>query len=235
MDQRERANDIQTAMLLAVQGYMAEVWTCLPGIVETYYSSGPQAGTADVNIALRGLWKNAAGTSPTWNRITKLTGCPVQFPKGGGLGAVFPLQQGDEVLLIFSSRCIDAWWQQGGVQVQAELRMHDLGDGFVVPGVWSQPSVASVELPTSSIRVGKLDSSAYLEVTAGGVVNIKAPGGFNVQGDTDITGNVGVTGDANITGTTTGTKEGTFNQIPVSTHLHTGVQSGGSNTGGPVV
>lgn len=228
MDQRERANDLQTAMLLAVQGYMADVWTCLPGIVDAYYSSGPQAGTADINVALQGLWKNPQGTAPTWNKITKLTGCPVQFPKGGGFGAVFPLQQGDEVLIIFASRCIDAWWQQGGIQVQAELRMHDLGDGFVVPGVWSQPAVAAVALPTASIRIGKLDSSAYLEVTQSGVVNIKAPGGFNVDGNTDVTG------DVSVTGVTTGTGEGTFNQIPVSTHLHTGVQSGGSNTGGPI-
>jgi len=227
MDQRERANDLQTAMLLAVQGYMAEVWTCLPGIVEAYYATGPQAGTADVNVALQGLWKNAQGTTPKWNNITKLTGCPVKFPKGGGLGCTFPLVEGDEVLVIFASRCIDAWWQQGGIQVQAELRMHDMGDGFVVPGVWSKPSVPT-NLPTASIRVGKLDQSAYLEVTTGGVVNIVAPGGFNVNGNTDVTGNV------EISGTTTGSEEGTFNNIPVSAHLHPGVVTGGANTGEPI-
>lgn len=227
MDQRERANDLQTAILLSVQGYMAEVWTCMPGIVEAYYPTGAQAGTADVNVALQGLWKNPQGTTPTWNMITKLTCCPVKFPKGAGLGCTFPLQQGDEVILIFASRCIDAWWQQGGIQVQAELRMHDLGDGFVVPGVWSQPNTPA-NLPTDSIRLGKLDGSAYLEVTSGGVVNIKAPGGFNVDGNTDIDGNV------DITGQTTGSEEGTFNNIPVSSHLHPGVVSGGANTGEPI-
>ena len=49
--------------------------------------------------------------------------------------------------------CIDAWWSQGGVQVQAEKRRHDLSDGFAIMGTWSQSRrVANYSATSAQLR-----------------------------------------------------------------------------------
>ena len=68
---------------------------------------------------------------------------PVVFPGGGGFALTFPVAAGDECLVVFASRCIDAWWQSGGVGEPMEPRMHDLSDGFALIGVRSQPAHVS--------------------------------------------------------------------------------------------
>jgi hypothetical protein len=66
---------------------------------------------------------------------------------------------------VFSSRCIDAWWQSGGVQEAMEARMNDLSDGFAFVGVRSQvrllPSVS-----TSTTQLRSDDGTAYVQVGA---------------------------------------------------------------------
>jgi phage baseplate assembly protein V len=64
---------------------------------------------------------------------------------------------------------------------------------------------------------------------------------LTVTGNTTITtplltlnGDLQVNGDIDATGTITGDTEVTTGSINLGTHVHTGVQTGGSNTGGPV-
>ncbi|MFX6052396.1 Gp138 family membrane-puncturing spike protein, partial [Acinetobacter baumannii] len=51
----------------------------------------------------------------------------------------FPVKRGDECLVHFSSRCIDLWWQNGGIQPPFENRKHDLSEGFATCAPQSQP------------------------------------------------------------------------------------------------
>ncbi|MCL9653139.1 hypothetical protein L2088_00345 [Pseudomonas protegens] len=92
-----------------------------------------------------------------------LLDCPVQFPAGGGCTLTFPVAKGDECLVVFSSRCIDAWWQSGGIQVQAELRMHDMSDGFALLGFRSLPRMIP-GISTSAVQLRSDHSSAFIEV-----------------------------------------------------------------------
>jgi hypothetical protein len=123
------------------------------------------------------------------------------FPGGGNFTLTFPLIANDEGLLVFSARCIDSWWQSGGIQTQAELRMHDLSDGFFIPtGGMSQPNIpgninaTATELRTKDgnnfvhLEPGKVilsvgSGAASLEVDGGsGKVSIIAPEGLFVNG-----------------------------------------------------
>jgi hypothetical protein len=66
-------------------------------------------------------------------------------------------------LVVFSSRCIDNWWNNGGVQNQRELRMHDLSDGFCILGPWSQQTkIDNVSTTTTQLRTS--DGKIYAEV-----------------------------------------------------------------------
>lgn len=76
------------------------------------------------------------------------------------------------------------------------------------------------------------ECALYNEVT-GVCVKINSAGGVEINGPTTITGAVNITGDLTVTGTIEGGTV-TDGSIDLGTHKHTGVTSGGSNTGGPV-
>lgn len=107
-----------------------QIRVALPGIVQSF---DPGAVTAVVQPAIRSVETDNDG-----NRITKnyplLVDVPVVFPRGGGCTLTFPVKAGDECLVIFADRCIDFWWQNGGVQEPVDDRVHDLSDAFCIVG-----------------------------------------------------------------------------------------------------
>jgi hypothetical protein len=109
---------------------MRSLRCCVPGNVTAFY---PAAMTADIQIAL--LQQNSDGSSSTY---PQLLGCPVVTLQGGGttpVAAAFPIKAGDQCLVFFADRCIDAWFKTGTPQQLPNLRMHDLSDGFALVGV----------------------------------------------------------------------------------------------------
>ena len=216
MDRRERIDDPVTSLQAMLQGFQFGLWTALPGILEGFDAAKV---TASVQPAIQSQFRDTKGS---WSNITLplCLDCPVIFPGGGGFGLTFPLSNGDEGLIVFAKQCIDAWWQSGGVQPQAELRMHDLSDGFFIPGVFSQPRKPAA-VSTTAVRLRANDGSAFLEIAPGGVCNMTFPGGVNIAGPVHVNGALNATGEV------------TGNGIPLSTHKHTGVTTGSGETGGP--
>jgi hypothetical protein len=196
MDPRERVNNLFVGVRAAAKALEADIWTALPGIVQSFTASSEL--TVSVQPAIRVQQRLPNGM---WNYITLpvLIHCPVLFSGGGGFVATFPISKNDEGLIIFSSRCIDNWWVQGGVQNQAELRMHDLSDGFFLPRCFSNPNVPP-NISTSTAQLRTLDGTCYVEIAEGGVINLVAPGGVNINGNATITGNSNITGNTEITG-----------------------------------
>lgn len=175
MDRRERINSPLAAVRAALRGHEAGVWTALPAIVQSYDAAKV---TVSAQPAIQAQVRTPGGA---WNNATLplCVDCPVQFPGGGGFVLTFPIAAGDEGLLVFASRCIDAWWQSGKVSPQAELRMHDLSDGFFFPQVFSNPRAPS-GMSTTAAQLRSLDGLSYLELAAGHVVDVVAPGGLNI-------------------------------------------------------
>jgi hypothetical protein len=102
----------------------------------------------------------------------------VLFQSGGGYYSSLPLEQGDEGWIHFSARCIDSWWQSGGVQTQAELRMHDISDGAFYPGGFSQPRVPT-NLSATAARTSSTDGLSYFELDRSTKrMNVVAPNGL---------------------------------------------------------
>ena len=223
MLQSERINDFEEALRIALLGFSANVHHATVGIVESYDAT---RGLCRVQVAIEAQVSNPAGQTSSV-QIDLLSDVPVIYMGGGEFVTTYPIQAGDEALVIFAERCIDGWFQSGGVQGQGELRMHDVSDGFALIGPRSLARlIPNVSTTTAQFRT--MDGTAYYELASGGVANIVAPGGIKITGPVTIDGDVAVTGEV------TASEEGTFNNIPVSTHLHTGVQSGGSETGGPI-
>ena len=224
MRRNERLDDNLVAMAAAFNGFQASLWTAMPGIVVAF---DPAAMTAQVQPAIQARLVDRAGAA-TWVTLPVLVDCPVVFPAGGGFTLTFPIAVGDECLVIFASRCIDAWWQLGGVQVQAELRLHDLSDGFVIPGGRSQPHVIP-SLSTTDVVLRSDDGTAKVSIKANKDIDLTTTANItmsatevNIVGVVNITGNVATTGTLTNNGHSVG-----------SNHVHGGVSTGAGNTGVP--
>jgi len=222
MDRRERVEDLRSTLLAALRGWQKELWTSLPGVVEEYF---PSSMTCTIRIPLLIPLRESDGSIKEV-KIPLLLDVPVVFPAGGGFTLTFPIEKGDEVLVVLASRCIDAWWYHGGEKDQRlmEWRMHDLSDGFAIPGPFSKPRVLT-GLSSTSVQLRSNNGSTYVEVKDGQLVNIVAPGGVTITAPTiHLAGNVTGSNTAVFQG------EGTFNGHTVGGHVHSDPQGGSTST-----
>lgn len=205
-----------------LDGRQATIWTCLPGIID---SVDLVKMTAVVQPAIQVSLRGTDGIYRPAN-LPQCLDCPIVFPSGGGFTLTFPIAVGDECKISFSSRCIDAWWQSGGVQPQAEFRMHDLSDGFVEVGPRSQARLLS-NISTTTAQLRSDDGVSYVELAAGHAVKVVAPGGIDLNGvHIDAAGNI------TAPGTVTAAGEGSFDGILSTQHVHH-VSTVNANTGTP--
>lgn len=217
----------------------ARLWTALPGIVQRFDAAEMKV---DVQPAINGRVRNPDGSSSSL-QMPVLLDCPVLWQGGGGVTLTFPIQPGDECLIVIASRCIDAWWAQGGVQDPPEVRMHNLSDGFALVGVRSKPRAFTPN--TTKARLTSDDGSTYIELDPSGqIVNVEAPGGINVnsaaginmtaQGGINLNGvTIDSSGNVSSPATITAATDVVGNGKSLATHTHGGVQSGGSQTNPP--
>jgi hypothetical protein len=241
MRQLERnASNIET-LRIALDSLSARIWTALPGIVNSYDAT---KGTCTVVPSIQGRIRNPDGTHSFVNMPT-LQDVPVVYMGGGAFVATFPIQQGDEALVIFADRCIDGWWQMGGVQLPLEPRMHDLSDGFAIIGPRSLARKLT-GVSTANAQLRSVDGTTFLELTPGGEANVVAPAGITLTGPVTINGTLALNGASTLTGdmllnghleasgNITAVEEVQGNGIMLSEHIHGGVQPGGGDTSGPI-
>lgn len=217
----------------------------LPGIIQSF---DPETVTCVVQPAINGTQTDDSGNEQS-APLSLLTDVPVIFPRGGGVTLTFPVKVGDECLVIFSDRCIDFWWQSGGIQDPVDTRQHDLSDAFAIVGPQSQAKKIS-GISTNSAQMRSDDGSTYFELNpTAQTINIVAPGGFNVTAPistfsaavtvkgllTWMGGMVGsitsgtaaiITGAIKFIGTLTSNGKDISDQ-----HTHNGVQTGSGNSG----
>lgn len=251
MRREERLDDPEESLRLALENAQSQIWTALPSVVTAVDLSKQ---TVSVQPSVQGNISAPDGSSQSVN-LPLLVDVPIVWPRAGGFALTFPIAAGDEVLVVFASRCIDTWWQSGGVGVQAEVRMHDLSDGFAVLAPTSQPKKLS-NVSSSNVQLRDEAGTTYVEITpdgkarvvaasqvdisaptlnikGGSVINLGAPT-INLSGNINYTGSGG-TGTFALSGNlvhTAGSITSLGKKIDGS-HTHSGVQTGGGNTGAP--
>jgi len=224
MDRRERISDEEETLRMAFDSNLANLWTALPCIVSAVDFD---ANTISAQPAIKGTTTNPNGSTQSVN-LPMLVDVPMVFPTAGGYSITFPVAIGDECLVVFASRCIDGWWQSGGVQEAMEFRMHDLSDGFAIIGTRSQARTVTA-WDTANLQIRSDDHNTLIEVDKTGKVNITAPTSMTVT-----TPLATFTGNVNVGGTLTATTDVIGGNKSLKNHVHSGVTTGLSNTGAPV-
>lgn len=219
MDQRERIGDFEEGLRSMMDGRLSSLWTALPGIVQSF---NPLQMTAVVKSAIKFKQTSPDG-SIQWKDFPLFLDVPIVWPSGGLFTMTFPVTEGDEVLVVFASRCIDSWWQNGESQNQFEFRMHDLSDGFAIPGPVSQPNVIP-NISTDAAELRTNDGTVKISIFSDGAIEITAPVGVTINGDLTVEGTIVASEEISAQG----------GAHTVSAHVHPGVATGGSNTGLPV-
>lgn len=207
-----------------VETRLREVRTLIPGIIISF--DGPTQ-TAQVQPAIKRVFvtKNPGQDAVvTQVAIPPCVNVPVRFPRGGGFVLTFPVQAGDECILHFSDRAIDFWYQNGGIQLPSEYRMHHLSDAFATVDVASQPNVIP-NFNTAAPEWRTLDGATLIRIE---------PGQVTIIGNLILQGNLTQTGNQAVTGGVTTTEDVVANGISLDTHRHPGVQAGTSQTGEPI-
>ncbi|MFQ9867084.1 MAG: Gp138 family membrane-puncturing spike protein [Bilophila wadsworthia] len=124
MDRRERWAEPVEALRAALDGRQAEMWTALPGIVQSF---DPAAMTVSVQPAVAGRISDEAGKAASVD-LPILPDVPVVFPGGGGFALTFPVAAGTSacgVRLPLHRRVVAVRRRRRPM----EPRMHDLSDG----------------------------------------------------------------------------------------------------------
>lgn len=186
MDRLERAGGLNDLLIKAMTTWQSGMWTALPATVVSY-DANAQTIEAQPTIQLLRYFRTDPpdGSVKGYDKATRsapvdlpvLVDVPVVFPGAGGYTMTFPVQKGDEVLIVFSSRCIDGWWANGTdanakAQPQTDLRMHDLSDGIAILGLRNQKRMLSPAPAASSIQLRSDDGQAIIELAANHVVNV---------------------------------------------------------------
>ena len=168
-----------TRALIATE--MADVHTCLPGVIVDY-----DGEFATVRPTLDKQLANGETLA-----APKIARVPVCWPIGdvNGAQALFtvPLKAGDPVLLHFSERALDDWLG-GSDGAPGDPRQFDLSDAFATP--MARPGTIKADTERVSLQYGPMT----LKITAEGEVTVDttAPIHMTTTAPVDINSDVSV-------------------------------------------
>lgn len=163
--------------------------------------------------------------------LPPLVDVPVGFYRGGGFCVTVPIKNGDEGLVIFAERCIDGWYVSGQQSAPLDTRFHDYSDAFFLPQGSSQPNRIPA-YSADSLSMQTDDGSTFIRIKPGKIImqgDIEHTGNRTQQGNSLVNGDHSVNGNSESSG---GTIKHNGKDIG-DTHTHSGVETGGGNTGAP--
>ena len=144
----------------------------------------------------------------------QLSNIPVFRFGGGGFFIRFPVKAGDFGWLKATDRDVSLIMQRGGLEDWPNtLRQHSFSDGMFFPDTLKSWVIDGAN--SDALVIQSIDGSVCVSLHSG-KVKIEAT-------DIEMVGNMSVTGTMTNNGVNIG-----------SSHVHSGVQSGTSNTGGPL-
>lgn len=130
-------------LLTAVgQASMRGLWVAAPGEIVSFDAATQMASVQE----LVAVYSEGEFGDETTQAPAVISQVPVVFPGGD----TYPVQPGDGVLLVFSSRSLNEWRELGGSVVTKDARSGHLHDAIAIHGLRAKPHV----LPSTAFAGG---------------------------------------------------------------------------------
>ena len=97
----------------------------------------------------------------------------------------YPIEQGEECILLFNDREIESWFVTGEVQPEAYQRMHDLTDCIAIVGLRSLAKM--IEIAANTLDIFYKGNSIKITGKDIQADNFKATNGASLNADTTFT------------------------------------------------
>lgn len=188
----------------SVETRLRELHTCAPGIIESF---DPSTMRAQIQPAL-----NRVLVGGEIREMPKLINCPLGVMRFGGFAITGPVKPGDECMIHFTERSLDAWIQFGDVRRPKDIRIHHESDAYFLPVHTSENNAVADYDPNNMVLRNTantqkvtlfangdivIDSPGETTINTGGTATVNADEAvINANGDATI--NAG--GDCNING-----------------------------------
>lgn len=206
---------------------MKKVYTAIPAHVIAFDAARQ---VAQIQIGI--LRVDVSGES---HEPPPIIECPVLF-LGDGFTVEFQVDAGCEGLAIFSQRCIDGWFQTGGVAANPLARFHDMSDCLFIPGFRPMPKVIT-NFQNNGIRIRNKSGNQYAWLKNDGSINIENGAGhirMAVDGTVTINGvTIDTSGNVRTAATVTASTDVNGGGISLKIHTHGNVENGPGSTGAP--
>lgn len=183
--------------------------TCIPVRVDSCTAPGTGGAAGYVSCTPLVTQMSADGKAVAPVSLPQLPFFRLQC---GAAAIVADPKPGDIGLAVFAQQ--DCSTVAAGASEPAQpgsFRCFDMADGFYIGGFLNMPP------------------SVYIELDDSGNINIKAPSAVSIEAPA-----VNIKGAVNVTGTIAATGNITAGSVSMQGHVHSGVESGNSNTGRPV-
>ena len=189
-----------TQTLIATGSKTASDINCMRiGVIQEFY---PDNLTAQIKL----VDKKIIGLNPDGSQI--LREYPPIYAKVCYCNPfiTFPLIQGTECIALFNDREIETWFINGGSNIQAYPRMHDLTDAIAIVGIRSLPQMIQILTDCLHLFYGQSNlqlkadnaviTSPQIDINSSNTVNIGGSD-ITIEGNTiNITGNLIINGQA---------------------------------------
>jgi len=109
-----------------------------------------------------------------------LVDVPIVLPSVQGFHITMPIKKGDEVMVMFADRCIDAWFANGGIQKQSEHRVHHIADGVAIIGINSKPNVIT-NYDSENMTIRNTANNQKMIFKANGDIEVETNKDVNVK------------------------------------------------------
>lgn len=137
-------NNLSTVIQSYIDNFETQLFTSLPAKVISF-----DAEEQTVSVQPTILEAYTDGLNSEFPEIDDV---PVVFPSAGGGSLTFPIKTGDEVLLVFSSRNYDTWWDTGeSPSLSTSQRFNEITDAIAIVGLTSKNN--SVKASTEDVEL----------------------------------------------------------------------------------
>jgi len=176
-----RFDSLESALNSMIHDGLLTVNVSIPCVVDKYQNGRVWVTPVVMRVTKEGSEKHST-----------IPDVPVAYPNGGGYSITFPIEKGDEGLIIFSQRDISQFKEKGGIADPPTYRIHSMADAIFIPAmVRSTEEHVDLTITDGSAEIkmknGRIDLNGQVFINGG---RYSLHNHTLVQAGTDVSGPV---------------------------------------------